>query len=280
MAGPRLFGLAFLAALSLQAESPEALLAKVDRLRHPWPSFSVEVQLEDGKSSQRWKVLARANGDARVEGLSEKEKGRTVLLLGEQMWLLLPNARRPLKVTPQQRLLGPAAGGDIARSRFAEDYAVAGNQAETVEGVETTRLDLAAKRPSTSYRSARLWVAADGTPLRAEFALPSGKAAKAVRFDGTGSAQGVRVLKGMVVEDPGGASTRIGFSHFCPINCHPPCNVTAPANWIPPTDSLQSIPHEAPLPRGASFFRGAGGATGIEAPRRPLTDPRGRGWAR
>ncbi len=211
----------FLICAGLLAESPEALLAKVDRLRHPWPSFSVEVALEDGKVSQRWRVLARADGDARVEGVSEKEKGRTVLLLGEQMWLLLPNAKRPVKVTPQQRLLGPAAGGDIARSRFAEDYAIAGSAGEEAEGKPATRLDLTAKRPSTSYRTAKLWVALDGTPLRAEFALPSGKTAKTVRFDASGSAQGVRVLKAMTVEDPGGAKTRIAFDRWTPTQPDP-----------------------------------------------------------
>ena len=78
-----------------------------------------------------------------------------------------------------------------------------------------------AKRPSTSYRTAKLWVAADGTPLRAEFALPSGKVAKSVRFDASGSAQGLRVLKGMTVEDPGGARTRIGFDHWTPAQLGP-----------------------------------------------------------
>ncbi len=37
-AAPRLLALAA-AAVMLRAESPEALLARVDRLRHPWPSF-------------------------------------------------------------------------------------------------------------------------------------------------------------------------------------------------------------------------------------------------
>lgn len=221
MGGRRPFALAGLTATLLFADSPEALLAKVDRLRHPWPSFSVEVALEDGKLSQRWKVLARGDGDARVEGVSEKEKGRTVLLLGEQMWLLLPNAKRPVRVTPQQRLLGPAAGGDIARSRFAEDYTVAGSEAEEVEGKPATRLDLVAKRPSISYRTAKLWIAGDGTPLRAEFALPSGKMAKSVRFDASGSVQGMRVLKAMTVEDPGGAKTRIAFDRWTPMQPDP-----------------------------------------------------------
>jgi outer membrane lipoprotein-sorting protein len=221
MGGRRRIALAGLTASALLAQSPEALLAKVDRLRHPWPSFSVEVTLEDGKVSQRWRVLARADGDARVEGVSEKEKGRTVLLLGEQMWLLLPHAKRPVKVTPQQRLLGPAAGGDIARSRFAEDYAIAGSANEDIEGRPATRLDLTARRPSISYRTAKLWISAEGTPLRAEFALLSGKTAKSVRFDASGSAQGARVLKAMTVEDPGGAKTRIAFDRWTPMQPDP-----------------------------------------------------------
>lgn len=215
MGGPRLLAALFAAAL-LRAESSEALLAKVDRLRHPWPSFTVEVEIADAKSAQRWRVRARENGDARVEGLSAKEAGRAVLLLGEQMWLLLPTAKRPVKVTPQQRLLGAAAGGDVARTRFAEDYRVAGSTEADLEGKACLRLELEALRPSTSFRRAFLWVTAQGVPLRGEFHLLSGKLAKRVRFDPPEAAAGVQVLPGMELEEPSGTKAKVRFRAWTP----------------------------------------------------------------
>lgn len=220
MGGPRAWPILALAGL-LRAEAPEALLAKVDRLRHPWASYSVEVDVKDTRNTQRWRVLARENGDARVEGLSEKEAGRAVLMLGEQMWLLLPNARKPVKVTPQQRLLGPAAGGDIARSRFAEDYRVAARTEENVDGRPCVRLELEARRPALSYRRALLWVSSSGEPVQAEFRLASGKLAKRVRFEAPVQAAGRAVLAGMVLEDPGGATAQVRFSNWTPAKHDP-----------------------------------------------------------
>src|ERR1035438_4876031 len=141
-----------LVAFPALAQSGEEILAQVDRLRHPWPSFTMELTLTATGASQRWKVSARENGDARLDGLSTKEKGRAVLLLGDQMWLLLPGSKRPVKVTPQQRMMGSAAGGDVARTRFREDYTVQALAEERMDGQDCLRLKLAAKRPSFDAR--------------------------------------------------------------------------------------------------------------------------------
>jgi len=206
-----------LAAAPLLAQSGDQLLAGVDRLRHPWPAFAVEVEIADGPRAQRWRVRARENGDARVEGVSPKELGRAVLVLGDQMWLLLPNAKRPVQVSPAQRLLGPAAGGDIARTRFAEDYAVRTLGVGTLEGQAVWLLDLEAKRKSLTHRTARLAVAkVDARPLQADFFLASGKAARTVKFAPLGSAAGKKVLTVMTVFEPSGARAEIRFSAWAP----------------------------------------------------------------
>lgn len=201
------------ASLSLSAQSGEEILARVDRLRHPWPVFTVELTVKDARASQRWKVSARDNGDARLDGLSDKERGRSVLLRGDQMWLLLPGSRRPLLVTPQQRLLGPAAGGDVARTRFREDYTVSGLTEVSLEGRPCWRLELQARRPALSAREVVLWVAKEGSlPVRAEFHLASGRLARTARFGPLGLAQGQPVLTGMVLEEPNGQRIELTFS--------------------------------------------------------------------
>jgi hypothetical protein len=211
----RLALIAFAAALPLLAQSGEEILARVDRLRHPWPVFTVELALKAGGSSQRWKVSARENGDARLDGITPKEKGRAVLLLGDQMWLLLPNSKRPVKVTPQQRLLGPAAGGDVARTRFREDYTVQSLTQEGLDGQDCWRLELAARRPALSARQVILWVAKEGIlPLKAEFHLASGKLARTAVFGVPVQHHGQSLLSGLVIKEPSGAGAELTFSNW------------------------------------------------------------------
>lgn len=197
------------------AQSGEEILARVDRLRHPWPSFTMELTLKAPGVSQLWKVSARENGDARLDGLSEKEKGRAVLLKGDQMWLLLPGTKHPLKVTPQQRLMGPAAGGDVARTRFREDYTVETLAEESLDGRASWRLELAARRPALSARKVILWVAKEGTlPLKAEFRLASGKVQRTALFGVPVESHGQPVLSKMVIEEPSGGRAELLFGNW------------------------------------------------------------------
>jgi hypothetical protein len=201
----------------LAAQDGAALLERVDRMRHPWPAFSVEVTLKDSKGEQRWRVRVRENGDSRVEGLSEKEKGRTVLLLGEEMWLLLPNARRPVKVSPAQRLLGPAAGGDLAHSRLSREYEVMGIHEENLDGLACHRLELQARRPKLSYHTARFWIArATGFPIRVDYFLASGKPAKTLLFEAPVQTGAMFVVPGLRLIDPTGSEGSLRFAHWKP----------------------------------------------------------------
>lgn len=213
-----MFGIArltvlMLTSLPVMAQSGEEILTQVDHLRHPWPAFRVELTMKDARSIQRWRVSARENGDARLDGLSDREKGRAVLMLGEQMWLLLPGSKRPLKVTPQQRMMGSAAGGDVARTRFRKDYTVQGLNEEVLDGRLCWRLDLVARTPGLSARTVRLWVAKDRLlPLKAEFLLASGKVAHTAVFGPPVQALGQPVLSWMQLAEPGGAQVELAFS--------------------------------------------------------------------
>lgn len=205
------------AALPALAQSPnpngDEILARVDRLRHPWPAFHVDLTVTDAKTAQRWRVSARENGDARLDGLSAKEKGRSVLMLGDAMWLLLPGSKRPLKVTPQQRLMGSAAGGDVARTRFGKDYLVQNLKDEDLEDRPCWRLELSARTPGLSARTVTLWVAKDRMlPLKAEFHHASGKLARTARFGPPTLAAGQLVLSSMELVEPGGVKVDLAFN--------------------------------------------------------------------
>jgi len=206
----------------LIAQDGVAILAKVDRLRHPWPSFSVEATILDGTSEQKWQVSARDNGDAVAKGISEKEKGRSVFYIGGQMWLVVPGSKRPHKITPQQRLMGSAAGGNLANARLSDTYSVGSVAAELFEGRECHKLRLQAKKKSEDYKTIDLLVdRADGAPLAAMCYFGSGKLVRSVRFGPVTKSGDAKVLTGMSIKDQKGNEIRLIFESWQPNKANP-----------------------------------------------------------
>jgi hypothetical protein len=129
--------------------------------------------------------------------------GRKVLTNGSKMWLIIPGASRPIPVSANQRLLGGASMGDVARLRFAEDFtAVLRPESETVGGKSCRVLDLTAKAPNAPYPHVVLWWnAAEHLPARVLFHLPSGKEAKEVTFTKFSKKAGKTIVSEMEIRD-------------------------------------------------------------------------------
>src|SRR5690348_17142531 len=182
MAARRLALLALPALLAAQAPDASSLVAKVDRLRQPWPAFSADLTFQEKGREMLWRLSVASNGDSRLDGLSPKQVlGRAVLMKGEQMWLLTPGSRRAIPVTPQQRLIGSAAGGDLARLKLGTDFQAKGIEEATKDGLPCWRVDLEARRPSAPYKRADLWVLKAGeTPRSVDFYFASGKLAQSI----------------------------------------------------------------------------------------------------
>lgn len=190
--------------LAAQAPDAAALVAKVDQLRHPWPAFSADLSLSDQGRTSQWRLSVATNGDSRLDGLAPKQaRGRAVLMKGEQMWLLTPGSKRAIPVTPQQRLIGSAAGGDLARLRLAEDFQPTGIQETSLDGKPCWQVALEARRPSVPYRRAELWVRKAGEiPVSVSFYFASGKLAQVMTFDPPVEASGRRVIASLKLGDP------------------------------------------------------------------------------
>ncbi|HEU4950918.1 MAG TPA: outer membrane lipoprotein-sorting protein [Holophagaceae bacterium] len=204
MAAPRAALLALPAILLPAAQpDPAALLARVDRLRQPWPAFSADLALVEKGKETRWRLCVASDGDTRLDGLTPKEKGRAVLMKGERMWLLTPGSKRAIPVTAQQRLVGSAAGGDLARLKLAGDFEPAGLQEASLDGEPCWRIELTARRPSVPYRRAVLWIRKAGElPRAVDFYFASGKLAQTVRFDPPVTMAGRPFIAGLTLGDP------------------------------------------------------------------------------
>ncbi|MFZ1085651.1 MAG: outer membrane lipoprotein-sorting protein [Terracidiphilus sp.] len=187
------FIVSFLLACTLvcRAETPDAqaLLKRSDAYRNGWPAYVLKVKIthfESGKEdeSKLYEVSQKGTEKTYVEFLSPREKGQHLLMLGDDMWVYLPDTSRPVRITPLERLNGDASNGDVARTNYAVDYTAVYLRTEKVGSEDCYVLDLTAKRKGSTYQRILFWVrVTDARPVRAEYYLTSGKHIKSATFD-------------------------------------------------------------------------------------------------
>jgi outer membrane lipoprotein-sorting protein len=171
------------------APDAEALLKRSDIYRNGWPSFVLRVKIthyESGKQDEDklYEVSQKGTEKSYVEFLSPREKGQHLLMLGDDMWVYLPDTSRPIRITPLERLSGDASNGDVAHTNYAVDYSPVYLRAEKVGAEECYVLELTAKRKSATYQRILYWLReTDARPVKAEFYLTSGKHIKTATFD-------------------------------------------------------------------------------------------------
>lgn len=177
-----------LAVLPARAADVKSLLKEADGYRIAADSMVIDTQVQVMKAGQldkerRYTVFVRPGRRSIVLFKSPAEIGQKMLLMGDDFWLLMPGTGRPIRVTPQQKLLGDASTGDIATMTWNEDYAgtVAGEA--TIDGRPCVKLDLTAQRAGVSYARIELYLA-KGTaePVRADLYVASDKMAKQAFF--------------------------------------------------------------------------------------------------
>jgi len=202
----------FLIALLMAASAgatpdAQALLRQSDAVRNGWPSFVVRVKItnfEAGKSDEEdlFEVYQKGTERTYVEFLSPRDKGRHLLMLGDDMWIYLPDTSRPIRITPLERLSGNASNGDVARTNYAIDYDAVYLRTETEGGAECHVLELSARRKGATYRRILYWLrATDARPVKAEFFLASGKHTKSATFDEYQQVGGRMLLRRLTIYD-------------------------------------------------------------------------------
>lgn len=185
----------------------QALLKHSDIYRNGWPSFVTRVRItnfESGKPDEEklYEVSQKGTDKTYVEFMSPREKGRHLLMLGDDMWVYLPDTSRPVRITPLERLSGDASNGDVARTNYAVDYTPVYLRTEKVGTEDCNVLELTAKRKGATYQRILYWIrVADGRPVRADFYLTSGKHIKSATFDDYAQFNGKMLLHRMTLYD-------------------------------------------------------------------------------
>lgn len=160
--------------------SPEAILAKADDVRNPSESFFMKVTVTDDDTASLFEVYTGGKTRTLIKTVKpERDKGRDMLMLGDDMWAYVPNLKRAVRISLSQKLTGQAANGDISRMRWHGDYSA------TIEK-ETDKmwvLFLTAKRKGLTYDKIRATVEKSTfRPLGAEYLTTSGASLKRATF--------------------------------------------------------------------------------------------------
>ncbi|EHH0802403.1 outer membrane lipoprotein-sorting protein [Vibrio vulnificus] len=138
--------------------------------------------------TREYHVYTRPNRESLVIFKSAVEAGQKMLMLQDNYWLQMPKSRRPIRITPMQKLLGEASVGDISTLTWSEDYQAIWRAEESVSSLSgqatpTQHLQLTAKTSGASYQTIDLWLTVpEHFPLKADLYLRSGKLAKQAWF--------------------------------------------------------------------------------------------------
>lgn len=173
-----------------QETDAQSILRKVDAIRSPSDNFVFTVQLQAqsaaGATDNEFEVAVRESTKSLVVYRQPlKQRGRALLLDGPNMWIYIPGTSRPMRISPQQQLIGAVSNADVARVVFNLDYVADTVEKSTLNDTPALKLSLRAKAANTSYQKINLWVADPQLrPLAAEFFSLSGKLLRTIRYDG------------------------------------------------------------------------------------------------
>lgn len=178
-------------------KAPEQLLQRIDQVRAPAETFVFDLKLTtyrdaDVRSVNGFTVHVKNSSKSLVKFTDPPaNKGRVLLMSGENLWIYIPGSRGALRISPQQRLLGQIAYGDLARVVYSLDYRAVRVTEETLAGVPALRADLQAKSKGAAHDRITLWVERETVrPIKAEFLALSGKLLRVGYYKGYRSVLG------------------------------------------------------------------------------------------
>ncbi|WP_321858225.1 outer membrane lipoprotein-sorting protein [Burkholderia cenocepacia] len=174
------------AAHAQPAPDPQKVLAASDAIRTPEKSFVLTATLVEYRSGKQvdgntlsiyskpdapggaFRTLVRFVAPAR-------DTGKLMLKNGNDLWFYDPANQASVRISPDQRLLGQAANGDVVTVNLAHDYTAELKGVEDIaDGDRQTRrayrLALTGHGDGLTYRRIEIWIdAASNRPLKARF---------------------------------------------------------------------------------------------------------------
>lgn len=111
-------------------------------------------------------------------------RGSKILQIERNMWITKPGLKKPVAISPRQRLTGQVAIGDIAATNYAKDYNATYLRTEKIGNEDCHVLDLKATNRQSTYDRIIYWVSIKkGLAVQADFLSLSEKKLKSAIFE-------------------------------------------------------------------------------------------------
>lgn len=187
------------AAAPSSAPSVDEILASSDRIRNPSEPFTTRIDITEYRNKRRTQegsISAYAKMNPRrgqYDSLVRihapaRDRGKMMLKNGNEIWFFDPSTKSGMRISPQQRLLGQAANGDVVTVNLARDYRGAVQGVESVADGDRVprdcyRLKLTAASSSVTYHAIEYWVERGSfRPVKAKFYSDSGRLMKSAYY--------------------------------------------------------------------------------------------------
>ncbi len=188
-----------LTCLAQAAPDAQTILSASDTIRNPDKPFSMTTTLteyREGKltdtntltiyskadpNSGQFRSLIRFAAPAR-------DAGKLMLKSGNDLWFYDPSNKASIRLSPQQRLLGQAANGDVVTVNLAKDYqAQIAAEEDVSDGDRQTRhcykLSLTAVSQDVTYHRVEMWIdSTSNRPVKARFYTESDRLLKTAYY--------------------------------------------------------------------------------------------------
>jgi outer membrane lipoprotein-sorting protein len=195
-------------AFATEAIDAADIVEKADHIRFPDQGFQVDARvtsITDGvRSVNQFRILSKNKDNTIVMTTAPaSERGQTMLVKGQDLWIFMPNVSQAVRLPLSQRLTGQVANGDLARANFSGDYDPVLLRSETIEKREYYVLELTAVNRRVTYHRVLYWVEKDTyRPYKAEFYALSGNLIKTAHYRDYVEMAGVERPSKLYMQDP------------------------------------------------------------------------------
>ena len=180
-----MFIITVLFAINVFAQDANKLLKEVDDNLMPesYESIRKLINEEPDGSKKEFTFYTVKKGKDKVAMLylsPASEKGRSTLRLGENMWLYIPSANKPIRITSLQSVVGGVFNNaDIMQLEYSTEYDATYSKGTDKEYI----LDLKAKNKTVAYDKLKMWITkVDKTLRKVEAYSASGMLIKTLEF--------------------------------------------------------------------------------------------------
>lgn len=153
---------------SAAAQDANKLLKEVDENLMPasYEAYRKLINEEPNGAKKEFTFYTVKKGKDKIAMLyllPSSEKGRSTLRLGENMWLYIPSANKPIRITSLQSVVGGVFNNaDIMQLEYSAEY-----DASYAEGTDKEHLlELKAKNKTVAYDKLKMWITKDKRILR------------------------------------------------------------------------------------------------------------------